>query len=844
MSFARDITNELSETQQRLAASPLVDITAEHYKAIVASSDDAIISKTLDGIVTSWNQGAQLIFGYSALEMLGRSLLVLFPKDRINEEQYFIEQLMAGRKVDHFETVRIHKDGHLVEVSVTLSPICDGNGKVIGASKIARDITPLKLEKQRLQLALDATNQGLWDWNLKTGYVYRSAHYYETVGLNANEDTHDLEFFKRTIHPQDMELALQSIDAYRRGLSNSIEFECRLADTERLKGHWMQVRGQAVERDHDGLPVRIVGTVTDITNKKELDATLREHELQLVRVIEGSDQGYWDWNVQTDSLVVSARWETMLGYQPGEMDVAAGHYIHYIHPDDADRVMALAKSHLAGEIENLDSEIRLRTKSGAWCWIQTRGRIVARDAQGKALMMSGTHTDISQRKAHESELDRVAHFDPLTGAPNRRLLADRLEQSIARANRNGKSLAVCYLDLDGFKVVNDRYGHACGDQLLIGVTESLKSVLRSEDTLARLGGDEFVLLLSDIGTPEECSVILDRVLHAIRLPVVADGITVSASASIGVSLFPQDHADADTLLRHADQAMYRAKEAGKNRFHLFDPDSDRKAQIHRQFVDRLHLALQHQEFRLYFQPKVDLRTGEIVGAEALIRWQHPEQGLLSPAAFLPHVEGSSVDHPLGVWVINTALQQTARWLEQGHVVKVSVNIGANHLLRPGFLDDLRDALAHQPNIAASLLELEVLESAALNDMDQAVAVLNQCHALGVGLALDDFGTGYSSLTYLRKLPVDVLKIDQSFVRDMLKDPEDFGIVECVVSLAEAFHRDVIAEGVETMEHGAALLKLGCHLVQGYGIARPMPAELFLDWARTWREKSPWQHIAH
>ncbi len=937
-------------------------MAAEYYKAIIDSSDDAIVGKTLDGTVTSWNRGAQAIFGYSAMEMLGRSLLVIFPADRLEEEAYFIDRLVRGEKIEHYETVRIHKDGHQVHVSVTISPIRDRDGRIVGASKVARDLTPLMIERERLQLALDATSNGMWDWNLRTGHVYRSPHYYQVAGYEPADDTHDFEFFKRTIDPRDLESALQCIADYRAGLTERIEFEYRLVDKQGGAGRWMMARGKAVERDREGIPLRIVGTVTDLTNSKRKDETLRHREAQLSRVIDGSDQGYWDWNIQTDTMEVSPRYETMLGYAPGEMIVSDGRHVDYIHPDDLAVAKAKTREHLAGVTACLDCEIRCLTKAGKWCWILSRGRVVEWDTDGKPRMLAGTHTDITQRKqfelsikeavtvfessyegimivntdsvitrvnpaftritgfdakeaigqstkilvssrqapgfyravwaslqthgfwsgeiwnhrkngelfaqllsistvrddtgavqhyvgvfsdisqlkAHEAELDRVAHFDPLTGTANRRLLTDRLDQSIARANRSDKSLAVCYLDLDGFKAINDQFGHTCGDQLLVGVTHNLRQVLRSEDTLARLGGDEFVLLISDIASVEECTQILGRVLNSIRAPVSIEGVTLSVSASIGVSLYPQDYSDADTLLRHADQAMYLAKEAGKNRFHLFDPDSDRKAQIHRQFVERLDIALGNSEFVLYYQPKVDLQTGEVIGVEALIRWQHPEKGLLSPAAFLSHVEGSSVDHPLSLWVIDTALQQAAHWIAQGQPVKVSVNIGANHLLRPGFLQDLKTSLAGQPSVAAQWLELEVLESAAISDMGQAVAVLHQCREMGFSLALDDFGTGYSSLTYLRELPIDLLKIDQSFVRDMLTDAEDFGIVECVVRLASAFNRDVIAEGVETLEHGKALLQLGCRLAQGYGIARPMPAEQFLGWCQQWTEQAAWR----
>jgi EAL domain-containing protein (putative c-di-GMP-specific phosphodiesterase class I) len=275
---------------------------------------------------------------------------------------------------------------------------------------------------------------------------------------------------------------------------------------------------------------------------------------------------------------------------------------------------------------------------------------------------------------------------------------------------------------------------------------------------------------------------------------------------------------------------------------LFDPGSDKKAQEHRKMVEQLTAALHKQEFRLFYQPKVDLRTGAIVGMEALIRWKHPQEGVLSPATFLPYVEGSTLDQALGQWVIATALDQAALWLQQGHPMKISVNIGANQLLHPQFLSDLGTVLARHPNLPANYLELEVLETVAISDIAQTVRVLDECHRMGVMLALDDFGTGYSSLTYLRKLPIDILKIDQSFVRDMLTDPEDCGIVEAVVHLANAFNREVIAEGVETLAHGVALLQMGCHLAQGYGIAKPMPEHEVLLWAQQWTEQRAWESV--
>jgi diguanylate cyclase (GGDEF)-like protein/PAS domain S-box-containing protein len=572
---------------------------------------------------------------------------------------------------------------------------------------------------------------------------------------------------------------------------------------------------------------------TDITERQRTEAALRESEQRLSRVLEGANQGYWDWNLQTNAFEVSARWETMLGYAPGEIQLDPASWSLLVHPEDLPLAMASIDRHVQGLTASHEVEFRVKSKEGAWQWILTSGRIVSRDALGAPLMMSGTHTDISQIKAHEAELDRVANFDSLTLLPNRRLLSDRLKQSTLRSDRSGKSTAVCFLDLDGFKVINDQLGHAVGDQVLIGVAQHLSTVLRADDTLARLGGDEFVLLLSEIGSTEECSQVLERVLGATRLPISADGHTIAISASIGVSLYPSDNADPDMLLRHADIAMYLAKQAGKDRYQMFDAEIDRIAQRHHVFLDQMVAALQGQQFVLFYQPQVDISTGLVIGAEALIRWQRPGFGLLAPSEFLPYLNGSHLEAQFGEWVITTALHQMRDWKTRGLEVKVSVNISANHLLQANFAARLGQALSNYHDIEPSNLELEVLETAAIEDMQLAVDILQSCMKLGVRFALDDFGTGYSSLTYLRKLPVHTLKIDQSFVRDMLSDPDDLGIVRGIIELAGIFGRQVVAEGVETMEHGAALHKLGCYRVQGYGIAKPMHADDFPAWCQTW-----------
>lgn len=467
-----------------------------------------------------------------------------------------------------------------------------------------------------------------------------------------------------------------------------------------------------------------------------------------------------------------------------------------------------------------------------------------RDDQNRTQQYVALISDISAIKAHERRLEHVAHYDALTGLPNRVLLADRLHQAMLQARRQEQLLAVAYLDLDGFKVVNDNYGHEVGDQLLTAISARMKLALRESDTFARLGGDEFVAVLPDLVDSASSEPLLERLLDAANQPIDIGGIAFQVSASIGVTFYEPDSVDedADQLLRQADQAMYQAKLAGRNRFHVFDFAQDQSLRVHHEQIEQIKHALAADEFVLFYQPKVNMRTGKVVGAEALIRWQHPQKGLLPPGEFLPVIEDHPLAVDLGEWVIATALKHLADWQNVNLDIPVSVNMGARQLQQSNFIERLRFLLATQPHISPSSLQLEVLETSALQDINLISSVLSACRAMGVTSAIDDFGTGYSSLTYLKRLPVDTLKIDQSFVRDMLEDPDDMAILQGVLGLARAFKREAIAEGVESVVHGAVLLDLGCDLAQGYGIARPMPVADFPEWVKNWRPDPSWQTV--
>lgn len=442
-----------------------------------------------------------------------------------------------------------------------------------------------------------------------------------------------------------------------------------------------------------------------------------------------------------------------------------------------------------------------------------------------------------------SEIARQAWHDALTGLPNRALLRDRMRQAMASSKRTGRMLAILFLDLDGFKLINDQYGHAHGDALIKEVSARLVSSVRAGDTVSRLGGDEFVILL-DVVSVDEMRQCIVRIMDEVRKPIFIDGQEDAISSSIGVTLYPQNDADADAdaLIRHADMAMYQAKQAGRDCYRMFDVNMDQSARLGFQMRDRIAQAIDNLEFCLHYQPKVNLRTGRTFGVEALIRWNHPERGLLSPIEFLPFAEGSDLIVRIGDWVIEEALRQVSSWREAGIDIGVSVNVASQQLHEIGFSAKLKAALDRYPGFEPHCLELEVLESAAIQDIRLVKKILGECKSLGVMLSLDDFGTGYSSLVYLRHLPVDILKIDQGFVRDMIEDSEDRSLIEGVISLAKIFDLDLIAEGVESAEHGRMLLNLGCDKAQGYGIAKPMRAESLLEWLSAAGPDSPGDRI--
>ena len=584
---------------------------------------------------------------------------------------------------------------------------------------------------------------------------------------------------------------------------------------------------------------RVVGAVVtfrDITERMHNETALRLSASVFAKSIEGVTI------TDADNIIIDVNpaFSTITGY---DRDEVLGQNPHILSSGRQGPEFYARMWECLRENDFWQGEIWDRRKNGE-VYSEMLSISAVRDNSGKLQHYIGVFSDITHLKVHEAELNHIAHYDILTGIPNRRLLADRLEQAIASSRRSGKLTAVCYLDLDGFKAINDNHGHEAGDQLLITLAASMKESLRKGDTLARVGGDEFVAVLLNLSDLAASVPMLSRLLATAAQPVHIGDFVFQVSASIGVAFFPQtEEVDAELLLRQADQAMYQAKLGGKNRYHVFDADHDRSVRNYHDSLERIRLAIAAHEFVLYYQPKVNMRTGTVIGAEALIRWQHPKRGLLLPSEFLPTIEDTPLAVEIGEWVIDTAMAQMEIWHTAGMRVPVSVNVGARQLQQADFVERLQEILAAHPEVLPSYLELEVLETSALEDLNRTSAVIESCREIGVMLAMDDFGTGYSSLTYLRHLAVNQLKIDQSFVQGMLNDPGALAILEGVLGLASAFNRQVIAEGVETVEHGELLLQLGCELAQGHVIARPMPATDFPDWVATWKPEPAWINLA-
>jgi diguanylate cyclase (GGDEF)-like protein/PAS domain S-box-containing protein/hemerythrin-like metal-binding protein len=783
------------------------------------------------------------MLGYSHAELLQRRVQDTTHPDDQAADQESRDRILAGEAERYAIDKRyIHRNGQTLWVHVSCNLQRDAGGTPMHFIAVVEDISPRKRaealareSRERLVTLIEALpdaiyfkdGEGRWQIVNSTGLAL--------FGLDAGSDWRGrTEADLAADHPALAEplhaCAASDLRAWEHGRPSRgeelIPRGDRLHTFDVVKIPLFEAEGR-----RKGLV--IVGH--DVTEQKQTEESLR----LAASVFANTHDGVMITDPDGKIIEINAAFTSLTGFTRED---AVGRTPAILRSGfhDADFYQRLWAT--LREKDNWQGEITNRRKDGE-VFVEMLNISAVRDKNGQLTRYVGVFADISRIKENQRQLEYLAHYDPLTRLPNRVLLLDRMGQALAQAKRQESIVAVCYLDLDNFKAINDAHGHPVGDRMLADIARKLAGLVRGGDTVARLGGDEFVVLLTDLYAVSEMEIVVARIMASVaEMGHYNDQYQVTAS--IGVTLFPVDGSDPDTLLRHADQAMYAAKQSGRATYHIFNIDQDEKAQSHRQMLGEIRRALSNGELLLHYQPKVNMRRNKVVGAEALIRWQHPTRGLISPAEFLPFVESSDLSIEIDKWVLREALRQMEAWAAAGFELPISVNISGRLLQQPGLDAHLKGVFAEFPGVDPARLELEILETAALDDLQHARQTLFACEQVGVSFAIDDFGTGYSSLTYLKRLPARVLKIDRSFVATMLTDPEDMAIIEGILGLARAFKRSVVAEGVETPEQAKGLFMLGCDIAQGYGIAKPMSAEALLPWTKTFSLADNWKPLVH
>jgi diguanylate cyclase (GGDEF)-like protein/PAS domain S-box-containing protein len=571
----------------------------------------------------------------------------------------------------------------------------------------------------------------------------------------------------------------------------------------------------------------MVRTFADITDHVRAKTALQENEDRWKLALECTGDGVWDWHIPSGQEYFSKSLLKMYGFDQGEITNHSIELDQRTHPDDMARLKQNRQAHFQGLTPTYVNEHRVRCKDGSWKWIMSRGMVINRDADGNPLRMIGTHTDITERKAAEALIWQQAHFDALTGLPNRRMMRERLAQELKKCRRDGLKLALLLIDLDHFKEVNDTLGHDRGDVLLAEAARRIASCLREVDTVARMGGDEFTVIVTELQEVSHLEAILPKLLQTLGSVFHLGLEQVFVSASIGVTIYPDDGAQIEDLLKNADQALYVAKGNGRNRFSFFTPALQEAAQRRAQLTHDLRTALMEQQFRVVYQPIVELATGTIQKAEALVRWQHPIRGLISPAQFIPVAEASGLIVGLGEWVFQQAADQVRAWRASLHPqFQISVNKSPVQFENPNaayapWIDQLKDR-----GLGGDSIVVEITEGLLLSTSEGVIEQLLGLSDDGIQVSLDDFGTGYSSLSYLQRFDIDFIKIDQSFVRQLVGGSTDLALCQAIIVMAHALGMKVVAEGVETALQRDLLAAAGCDYAQGYLFSRPVSAGEF------------------
>jgi diguanylate cyclase (GGDEF)-like protein/PAS domain S-box-containing protein len=801
----------VAHTMRRYDLVPITPSLAANE--IISTMAEALFVCDAEGQVQFANRAAETLLGYESSEIVGRHIEDFLVRDDRFSRSF---RRLSVRNSEH---IFLARNGERIDMMLSIAPVVH-HGEAAGAVIIARDMREKKKADAEIRKAvtllhstLDSTTDGII-----------------AIGDGGRILTHNQRFLEMWRIPATMiatgdeRLVITSVLDQ---LSDPDEFlratDSLYAQPDAESVSTIEFRdGRRFERYSIGRRIEGVGNVRvssfrDVTARYAAEVAMRESELRYRLLFEQNAAGVCVTNVAGTVLDCNDTFASMLGSTRPEV---LGVNLDTLHARQHERGELIAMLRDAKSLNSI--EVELLRRGGGRIWVLQNMIMVG---LGDEAVIHSTFVDISDRKRAEEQIEFHAYHDVLTGLPNRKLFTDRLTLSLTRSRRSGRSLAVMFIDLDHFKTINDRLGHTAGDELLIEMSRRLKNCIRDDDTVARLGGDEFTIILSELRHPEDAANVAEKILDAVQMPLSISSVPIEVTASIGIALYPNDGADAESLLRNADSAMYRAKESGRNNYQLCTDEMKRRALERLSLESRLRRALYEDQLLLQYQPQISLVTGRIIGAEALVRWNDPERGLVEPSGFIPFAEESRLIVPLGEWVLRTACKQTREWQRHGRGPgRIAVNLSARQFQQHDLVD-MVGRILKDVGLDPGTLELEITETTAMQDGEVTIEVLRSLREIGVATSIDDFGTGYSSLNYLRRFPINAVKIDREFVRDLATDEGDAAIVSAVIGMARNLGFRVVAEGVETQQQYAFLQRRQCDEAQGYFFGYPVAPEV-------------------